>query len=344
MLNLEGEAVCWGAGGLRALRPGDGDRRFVGLSGGWAHICGVASDSTAWCWGANLWGQLGDGTRIDRPVPTRVAADGPIVVVSATAVSSCALNPLGQAFCWGSNESGAIGTGTKEERSYVLTPVPVATGKRFRTLDGGWPNCGLTLDGAAWCWGQIPGSFEPSMYRAPGDCRGAYYVWYQGESCYAPTPIATSLRFVDLAGESCGVTADDETYCWGDGTYGQLGHGEALAYSVEPVRVKGMEAFVLLTNGSGHICGLTGLGQAFCWGLNYGCQLGIGVCGFVEGGGISIRAVPTAVQTDERFVVIEAGSGHTCGLTATETVWCWGGGSPVPQQVDLGALLTGRNH
>jgi len=36
--------------------------KFASLSAGANHTCGIAADATAYCWGYNGWGQLGDGT------------------------------------------------------------------------------------------------------------------------------------------------------------------------------------------------------------------------------------------------------------------------------------------
>ncbi len=44
------------------------------LGAGYGHTCALANDETVWCWGKNDSGQIGDGTTIDQPTPTRVAS------------------------------------------------------------------------------------------------------------------------------------------------------------------------------------------------------------------------------------------------------------------------------
>ncbi|MCS5703650.1 MAG: Ig-like domain-containing protein, partial [Acidobacteria bacterium] len=42
------------------------------ITAGQIHSCGLMVTGTAYCWGSNRWGQLGDGTGSDRSVPTTV--------------------------------------------------------------------------------------------------------------------------------------------------------------------------------------------------------------------------------------------------------------------------------
>ena len=49
------------------------DLVFSSVSAGFGHTCGVTSDGAVYCWGRNLAGQLGDGTRNNARRPTRVS-------------------------------------------------------------------------------------------------------------------------------------------------------------------------------------------------------------------------------------------------------------------------------
>lgn len=50
-----------------------GGLRFASIAAGEGHFCGVeAAKSEAWCWGWNLWGQLGDGSAQNSDTPVRV--------------------------------------------------------------------------------------------------------------------------------------------------------------------------------------------------------------------------------------------------------------------------------
>jgi alpha-tubulin suppressor-like RCC1 family protein len=106
--------------------------RFVSVSAGWWHTCALAADGGAWCWGSDVFGQLG-GRPVEpescpaaaacSTVPVPVAGEGRFVAVGAGGAHSCGLTADGTAYCWGDNSLGQLGNGA-EAASAV--PVPVA--------------------------------------------------------------------------------------------------------------------------------------------------------------------------------------------------------------------------
>ncbi len=141
-LGDDGQAWCWGRNDHGQLGDGTGTASptpvmvsqegvaftAIAASAGDAsaagHACAVGTGGGLYCWGSNAFGQLGDGTQIDRPSPVAIALpDGAdAMAVAVGAAHTCALSTTGQAYCWGRNESGQLGDGTTETR---LTPVDV---------------------------------------------------------------------------------------------------------------------------------------------------------------------------------------------------------------------------
>ncbi|MFY1696791.1 RCC1 domain-containing protein [Solwaraspora sp. WMMA2101] len=90
------------------------------------------TDGTAVAWGSNLYGQLGDGTSVDRRTPVQVCAVGQVAPcdrfltgVRSLAVAgrhSMAVVDNALAVTWGSNQYGQLGDGTTLDRH---TPVQV---------------------------------------------------------------------------------------------------------------------------------------------------------------------------------------------------------------------------
>jgi alpha-tubulin suppressor-like RCC1 family protein len=141
------------------------------------------------------------------------------------------------------------------------------------------------------------------------------------------------------AGENhtCGVTADDLAYCWGDNSLSQLGngtYGDQFCMDIpdciaQPVAVAGGLRFRQLSAGAYHTCGVTTDYRAYCWGASESGLLGIGpttgpeTCiGNESVSPCSIR--PVAVLGGRAFKQVSAGIGHTCAVTTTNQAFCWG--------------------
>lgn len=126
--------------------------------------------------------------------------------------------------------------------------------------------------------------------------------------------VVEPLRFVSVEARlhrTCGITADGDAYCWGNGEFGQLGNGTQDTIPV-PVLVSGGFSFTILATGSVS-CGLSG-GYAYCWGG--GPALG-------NGGASVMQTAPGPVSGDLPFATISGGYGHMCGLVGSEA-YCWG--------------------
>jgi hypothetical protein len=90
------------------------------LAVGAVHSCVLLTDGTAYCWGQNLHGQLGNGTTENSPVPVAVAGGLHFNRLYAGGGVTCGFTPDGSQYCWGMNQGGQLGDGTRTNRS---TPV-----------------------------------------------------------------------------------------------------------------------------------------------------------------------------------------------------------------------------
>src|SRR5437773_10615387 len=89
-----------------------------------SHTCGVTGSGLGYCWGDNIFGQIGDGTTASvAPTPHAVAGALTFVAVSGGSDHSCGLSTAHIAYCWGFNGNGQLGTGPLGGTS--PTPVPV---------------------------------------------------------------------------------------------------------------------------------------------------------------------------------------------------------------------------
>jgi alpha-tubulin suppressor-like RCC1 family protein len=91
------------------------------LVGGGNHFCGLMSNDTVRCWGANGEGQLGNGNQVNQSTPVAVQGlAGPVASLSAGDKGTCAVYQDGTAACWGIG--WVIGNGSSARK---LVPTQV---------------------------------------------------------------------------------------------------------------------------------------------------------------------------------------------------------------------------
>jgi alpha-tubulin suppressor-like RCC1 family protein/uncharacterized protein YjdB len=232
--------------------------------------------------------------------------------MSAGRTHTCALTSGGATYCWGANDFGQAGRpgligGSLSYPARVFNPTPgrVAEGFEFAAISaGGFHTCALTTGGAAYCWGF-------NDYGSLGS--GTF------DDSWHPVPATGGFAFVKIdAGthHTCGLTASGTTYCWGSNRSGQLGTNGPIS-SPKPLAVSGGFSFASLSAGGSHTCALTSDGVAYCWGENAGGQLGVG-------DNVTSTSRPLRVSGGLSFTSISAGEAHTCGVTRSGSLYCWG--------------------
>lgn len=232
VLTAGGDAYCWGdaLGGKlgrvvsnwQSVTPAlvSTTLKWIQISAGTTQTCGVAADSTAWCWGGG-YGTLGVGALdtacggvpscTSTTVPLRVSGGLRFVSLSAGNAYTCGVTVSHAGYCWGAVNSGfAPGVGVLGNGSVSgsLVPVPVAGGVQFSHIVSGTRQaCGLTLTGEAWCWGD--------------NARGELGIGQRFNAFTTPQKVRGGLTFrsLSLADGSCGISAGRNLYCWGL-TYG----------------------------------------------------------------------------------------------------------------------------
>ncbi len=103
-----------GLGPVVAVSAGHGDSPY-------GTTCALLEDTTVACWGANGFGQLGDGTTADSSTPVQVAGLTDATAVATGWYHACAVLADHTAACWGNNQLRTADQGITD----ALTPVVV---------------------------------------------------------------------------------------------------------------------------------------------------------------------------------------------------------------------------
>lgn len=314
-----GAAKCWGGGGYGRLGDGNSVNSAVpvtvlGLSSGVSaiatghmHACAVTSGGALKCWGRNTWGQLGDGTTVDKPSPVTVTglASG-VASVAASLYSTCAVTTAGAALCWGGNDYAGLGDGTTVAKS---TPVAVS-GKSSgvaKVAVGPLHTCAVSTTGGLSCWGA-------NYYGQIGD--GTTSV--SRTTPVAVSGLASGVTSVSIGNDHSCAVASGAVKCWGfNGDY-QLGDG-TTTNRLAPVTATGLgSGMVRVGVGFSYACATTTAGAVKCWGKNDNGQLGDG----------TITTRPTAVSVVGLAATaspdITLGYQHACALPSSGPAQCWG--------------------
>ncbi|WP_049818895.1 RCC1 domain-containing protein [Geotalea uraniireducens] len=115
------------------------------------HTVALKSDGSLWAWGQNNYGQVGDGTNIDKESPVRIAIDTDWKSISAGAGFTMAIKTDGTLWAWGRNSNGQLGDGSRLNRAL---PARVGSDTDWTQVYAGWGHVVATkTDGSLWTWG-----------------------------------------------------------------------------------------------------------------------------------------------------------------------------------------------
>lgn len=244
------------------------------ISTGFAYqVCATATDNTAYCWGRNTYGEIGNNTTTNANAPVAVQglpANQGFLSVTASQYHTCGVTTSYQAYCWGSGAQGQLGNNATSNQS-VATQVFVGgllLGQPvIQTSGTNQASCGLAATGKMYCWGVDAGNGQL------GD---------GSNTTTTSTPVAVSqgsMLATSIAGgrlNSCALATTGDVYCWGNNDSGSFSNGTTTSATSPTTANNYGLAVGQVTVGSTHTCILTTALFVGCAGSNSNGQIGDG--------------------------------------------------------------------
>ena len=300
-----------------------GTSSWSAVASGLSHTIAIRSDGKLFTWGANTYGQLGNGdtTLTHRSSPVQIGVDN-WTSVSANGDTSYAINNVGKLYAWGLNFTGQMG----------INDIGSGwTAKSWSSADVYYGAIGITTSGTLFTWGYNTNYQMGDRTTIPRS---------------SPVQIGTS-SWTMVGGNGIGarlaITSDRTLFGWGSGTGGGTGiptggsiTSPALVTSIlqpwqqaEYIAGTGKSAYSWTTIVSGYSNGTSGYGirndgSLWSWGFNVNGMLGQNL----NQTDLGTAYYPLKIGNSSWTAIASAGAG--AGVFAKRidsTLWAWGGNS-----------------
>jgi len=249
------------------------DKTILLISSGYYHVCAIASDNYAYCWGNNGFSNHNDLTPVAVDM-TGVLKDKTILSISASNDHTTAIASDNQAYYWSHSRYGQLNDtlATKAMIPVAVDSNGLLKNKTVLAIDSGdVSSCLIASDYQVYCWGY--NNFGELGNNSTNNSLSAVAVDTSG------VLKAKKITSIAVGGfHACALASDGTVYCWGKNNHGQLGDGSKndslVPVAVDVSGVLTGKELISITAYSNHTCALSSDGDAYCWGENDDGELG----------------------------------------------------------------------
>lgn len=312
--------------------PTVGATNVTQISAGGLGGCVVTTAGGAKCWGGNFYGEGGNGNWFIQLTPVDVIGlSSGVSSIEIGGLHACGVTALGGAKCWGWNDRFQLGAATKErcreppeDVSCSTTPLDVVglSSGVSAIGGGGGHNCALLSSGGVKCWGSDEFG---QLGNGNGSCAPPPCTVNVCADVVCSGVLSNVVQLESGWDHACAIVTGGNINCWGNNDEGQLGDGSNVTRPA-PVPVNLGAPALDVSGGAFHTCAVDSSGGVRCWGLNHHSQLGAtstSQCGDPPFQ-VACSLVPVQVPGLANVAQVAVGREHTCVLTDTGGVKCWG--------------------
>lgn len=268
---------------------------------GQSYTAALRTDGTLWAWGINDYGQVGDGTLVQRNEPVQIGSGTDWVEVACGSSFTLARRADGTLWGWGYNLYGQLADGTTTSRS---TPAQIGSATTWASISCGDRHAlGLHTDGTLWAWGS-----NSNGQLGDGSSITSRVLLQVGSGM--------DWSFISAgSAHNMAIRGDGTLWAWGWNEYGQHGYGSTVD-SYVPTRIGAATDWASVACGTSHTLAVRRDGTLWAAGSNYSGQLG--------DGSTAQRTTFTQTGTDTNWAPLACLSSQSMGLRTDGTLWAWG--------------------
>jgi alpha-tubulin suppressor-like RCC1 family protein len=204
---------------------------------------------------------------------------------------------------------GQLGNGSTTDSSSPVLVQGLEGVRITSVVSGSLHTCAFERNGRAWCWGS----------NRDGKLGAGKDAGYSPLPVLVLAPVGQVFNISVGATFTCANGVSGQTWCWGDGSFGQTGNKIYKSSTLPQEITKTIPEIKQLSSGWFHTCALSTSGEISCWGKNYEGELG-------NSSTVSRAEAVTisGVHTKTGVSLLDTGGRSTCAATLDHLVYCWG--------------------